>query len=195
MSDVGKSKKDVPLVISSAPKEIWLDLGFDPAVEGNVHFSTLTEVTWSEDNATGHGVRYVQADTDSSAPQEGVEEVDAIGPAVRSMFVARLEKMGEASMSPSDVLALLKDCDFMASFVSKTPRTRPGAASFTRPDEATTSESADTWYAGAKFAMREVLKQNKAAFADEKILSAVVDACRSERNRIAAAQDNKDTKA
>lgn len=50
-----------PLAITSAPKRIWLDLGFNP-YEDDVHFSHLHDVTWSQNNATGGGVEYVRAD-------------------------------------------------------------------------------------------------------------------------------------
>ena len=49
-------------VVSTAPKRIWLDLGFDPGVEQEVSFHDLFDVTWSHDNATGNGIEYVRAD-------------------------------------------------------------------------------------------------------------------------------------
>jgi hypothetical protein len=60
-----------PLAISSAPEHIWLDLGFDPWEE-DAHFSNLREVTWSEDNATGHGIKYVRA-TPAQAEQKPMD--------------------------------------------------------------------------------------------------------------------------
>ena len=50
-----------PLAITSAPKRIWLDLGFNPC-EDDVHFSHLHDLTWSQNNATGDGIEYVRAD-------------------------------------------------------------------------------------------------------------------------------------
>ena len=50
-----------PLAITSAPKRIWLDLGFNPH-EDDVHFSRLHDLTWSQNNATGDGIEYVRAD-------------------------------------------------------------------------------------------------------------------------------------
>ena len=50
-------------VVSTAPKRIWLDLGFDPSDESEISFHKLNDVTWSHDNATGYGVEYVRADT------------------------------------------------------------------------------------------------------------------------------------
>lgn len=50
-----------PLAITSAPKRIWLDLGFNPC-EDDVHFSRLHDLTWSQNNATGDGIEYVRAD-------------------------------------------------------------------------------------------------------------------------------------
>jgi transglutaminase-like putative cysteine protease len=49
-------------VVSTAPKRIWLDLGFDPH-EDEISFHELHEVTWSENNATGYGIEYVRVDT------------------------------------------------------------------------------------------------------------------------------------
>lgn len=56
------TENKLPLVITSAPGRIWLDLGFDPGEQGNVDFSNLTELTWSANNATGDGIEYVRAD-------------------------------------------------------------------------------------------------------------------------------------
>ena len=50
-----------PLAITSAPERIWLDLGFNP-YEEDAHFSSLHDLTWSRDNATGNGIEYVRAD-------------------------------------------------------------------------------------------------------------------------------------
>ena len=50
-----------PLAITSAPKRIWLDLGFNPC-EDDVHFDNLHDLTWSQNNATGDGIEYVRAD-------------------------------------------------------------------------------------------------------------------------------------
>ena len=50
-----------PLAITSAPKRIWLNLGFNPC-EDDVHFSRLHDLTWSQNNATGDGIEYVRAD-------------------------------------------------------------------------------------------------------------------------------------
>lgn len=50
-----------PLAITSAPKRIWLDLGFNP-YEDNVHFDNLHDLTWSQNNATGDGIEYVRSD-------------------------------------------------------------------------------------------------------------------------------------
>ena len=51
----------LPLVIASAPEHIYLDLGeLAHLIEPDTRFSDLADVTWSEDNATGHGIRYVR---------------------------------------------------------------------------------------------------------------------------------------
>ncbi len=51
----------LPLAITSAPERIWLDLGFNP-YEEDAYFSNLHDLTWSQDNATRHGIEYVRAD-------------------------------------------------------------------------------------------------------------------------------------
>lgn len=53
--------QSLPLAITSAPRRIWLDLGFDPREE-DAHFSNLHDLTWSSNNATGDGIEYVRAD-------------------------------------------------------------------------------------------------------------------------------------
>ena len=70
-----------PLVITSAPERIWLDLGFDPCEE-DAHFSNLHDLTWSADNATGDGIEYVRADRAAqvvaqAAPVEAAVQQDA----------------------------------------------------------------------------------------------------------------------
>lgn len=50
----------LPLALASAPERIWLDLGFNP-YEQDAHFSTFHDLTWSPDNASGHGIEYVCA--------------------------------------------------------------------------------------------------------------------------------------
>lgn len=62
----------LPLAVSSAPGHIWLDLGFDPAEE-DAHFSNLHTLTWSEDNASGYGIKYIRADLAAQAPAVGAE--------------------------------------------------------------------------------------------------------------------------
>lgn len=47
-------------VATTAPERIFLDIGFDPTDE--ISFKELSDVTWSEDNASGHGVEYVRKD-------------------------------------------------------------------------------------------------------------------------------------
>lgn len=73
-----KSRQDpVAMVVSTAPTRIWLDLGFDPSEEDEISFHDLADATWSDDNATGHGIEYVRADT--SPPQRqwvGLSDVE-----------------------------------------------------------------------------------------------------------------------
>lgn len=58
----------LPLALASAPERIWLDLGFNP-YEQDAHFSTFHDLTWSPDNASGHGIEYVRADRAMRAAQ------------------------------------------------------------------------------------------------------------------------------
>ncbi|MGF6211821.1 hypothetical protein [Comamonas sp. 4034] len=51
----------------TAPERIWLDLGVEEAEQ--VNFAELGEVTWSPNNATGHGIAYVRADNQAAAAQ------------------------------------------------------------------------------------------------------------------------------
>lgn len=62
----------LPLVVTSAPERIQLDLGF-PLDDGEVHFSNLAGVTWSPaPGATCHGIEYIRADLATPpAPIEG----------------------------------------------------------------------------------------------------------------------------
>lgn len=68
-----------PQVIATSPARIWLDLGFDPALE-ELDFQDLHDVTWSEDNATDHGIEYVRADlaANPAAILELIAERDAL---------------------------------------------------------------------------------------------------------------------
>jgi len=43
--------------MKNIPKEIYLDIGYDPSSEDD--FNDLKQVTWSKDNATGYGFKYV----------------------------------------------------------------------------------------------------------------------------------------
>lgn len=54
---------DIRKLIESAPEQIWLDLGENlKALTDDATFRNLSEVTWSEDNATGVGIKYARAD-------------------------------------------------------------------------------------------------------------------------------------
>lgn len=66
-----------PLVITSAPERIWLDLGgVRHLIDPDTRFSELADVTWSEDNATGHGIEYVRADVAQSDPAVAAESAE-----------------------------------------------------------------------------------------------------------------------
>ena len=48
-------------IAATAPDHIWLDLGEELHLVGdNTTFRDLGGVTWSEDNATGVGIKYVR---------------------------------------------------------------------------------------------------------------------------------------
>jgi hypothetical protein len=59
--DAQEVAADLRKLIDSAPAHIWIDLGEGAAAPGNVTFRDLREVSWSEDNATGVGIKYVRA--------------------------------------------------------------------------------------------------------------------------------------
>ncbi|WP_225783381.1 hypothetical protein [Xenophilus sp. Marseille-Q4582] len=64
------SKKAPEANMSTAPARIYLDIGDRFALErvqdGTLPWDKLAEVTWSADNATGHGIEYVRADVAAS---------------------------------------------------------------------------------------------------------------------------------
>lgn len=72
--------EDLPLAVTSAPAEIWLDLGFDPNEE-DAHFSNLVDVTWSEDNPTDFGIKYVRADLTASPTPPAAQGDPQVGTA------------------------------------------------------------------------------------------------------------------
>lgn len=54
---------DIRKLIESAPEHIWLDLGENlEALTDDATFRNLSEVTWSEDNATSCGIKYIRSD-------------------------------------------------------------------------------------------------------------------------------------
>ena len=65
-----KLQEPVVKVVSTAPKHIWLDIGFNPQDEAEVAFHELYDVTWSEDNASGYGIEYVRADITPPQPAQ-----------------------------------------------------------------------------------------------------------------------------
>jgi hypothetical protein len=72
-------KKFVAKVISTAPERIWLDLGFDPSNEDEISFNDLIEATWSHDNSTGFGIKYVRSDmTPSHRTWVGLTDKEAM---------------------------------------------------------------------------------------------------------------------
>lgn len=72
---------------STAPKRIYLDIGdqfaLERVLEGGLSWQSLEGVTWSEDNATSHGVAYVREDlatpaTEPAAPGYVSEVVEGL---------------------------------------------------------------------------------------------------------------------
>jgi hypothetical protein len=65
-ADLATPVQPVPVELrNSAPRRIYLDIGDPLALEGILAGTTdwqVEGVTWSEDNATSHGVEYVRAD-------------------------------------------------------------------------------------------------------------------------------------
>ena len=67
----------VTLLQLSAPRQIYLDIGEDLALATPQRFDLLEGVTWSEDNATSHGIPYVRADLAAATPSgESEQEAD-----------------------------------------------------------------------------------------------------------------------
>ena len=64
----------VTLLQLSAPKQIYLDIGESLAPATPPRFDLLEGVTWSEDNATSHGIPYVRADLVAAAPAGDAEQ-------------------------------------------------------------------------------------------------------------------------
>ena len=55
----------------NTPKSIYLDLGYKPAPAED--FNDLTDVTWSESNATGNGVKYIRGDVADKLAKDATE--------------------------------------------------------------------------------------------------------------------------
>ena len=70
-----ESKTELLTAVRTAPERIWLDLGVREAMDEN--FRNLDEVTWSAENATGHGVAYIRADLVEAAPADAPDALDA----------------------------------------------------------------------------------------------------------------------
>lgn len=69
--------ESLPLAVTSAPERIFLDLGFNPREE-DAHFSSLHDLTWSADNATGDGIEYVRADLAASPTAQAAPAAVAV---------------------------------------------------------------------------------------------------------------------
>lgn len=65
---------------NTAPKRIYLDIGDQFALErvasGDLRWDLLDGVTWSEDNATSHGIPYVRADLVPTPAASGAAPAD-----------------------------------------------------------------------------------------------------------------------
>lgn len=60
------------MLLATAPEHIWLDLGED--FDGDpvtTAFHELGDVTWSEDNASGKGIKYVRVGIEGLIPAGG----------------------------------------------------------------------------------------------------------------------------
>lgn len=81
-----------PHIASTAPDHIWLDIGeqahlIDP---GDTFKTIAGGVTWSGDNATGCGVKYIRADLAVSIPEGcGWQPIDTAPQGSREMFVVK----------------------------------------------------------------------------------------------------------
>ncbi|WP_431276214.1 hypothetical protein ACQ858_08165 [Variovorax ureilyticus] len=91
------------------PDHIWLDVGADARIDlkpGDT-FRDLQEVTWSEDNATGFGVKYVRSSVGEPAEFEQLcREHEITGTALEAIaqvFWARGMAVGERAESSEEI--------------------------------------------------------------------------------------------
>lgn len=98
------AEADDSMSVPDAPKCIWLDIGAPLHAMDAVSFRDLEGVTWSKDNATGYGVKYVRADL--AAPSPAGRAVEALRAALRAIL-ARLEPQpGYSTGLASDIRAI-----------------------------------------------------------------------------------------
>ncbi|RUR69035.1 hypothetical protein EJP67_18415 [Variovorax guangxiensis] len=75
---------DIRKLIESAPENIWLDLGENlEALTDDATFRNLSEVTWSEDNATSCGIKYIRADLPPADPGAVAEDLELVRSVLR----------------------------------------------------------------------------------------------------------------
>lgn len=124
----------VEQIAASAPDHIWLDLGEEVhLVEEGTTFKELGGVTWSEDNATGQGIKYVRATPPAAIPA---------APRERETFDAWLAR--EAGPNPS--ASRVQDCR-MGWLGAIAALTQPTTVQRAETEEIVANWVAEQWHA------------------------------------------------
>ncbi len=110
----GRVPEGLPLAVTSSPATIWLDLGFDPGEE-DAHFSNLVDVTWSEDNPTGHGIKYVRADL-TAAPHPPAQQADAVRDTLDDIRRSLTVAIGRGPLDQNSINLALRELDRLLSW-------------------------------------------------------------------------------
>lgn len=88
--------ESIRTLIASAPDHIWLDLGENlEALNDDATFRDLREVTWSEDNATGVGIKYVRAAALPAGDVGAGWQPISTAPHTRKVLVTYLNRIGK----------------------------------------------------------------------------------------------------
>jgi radical SAM superfamily enzyme len=81
--------------MENVPEKIYLDLGFD--CPNDCDFNELSQVTWSQDNATGNGIEFTRSDIAEQMAKEFAEFVrNYTTPFGRNMYRANKKYLTEA---------------------------------------------------------------------------------------------------
>lgn len=95
--------------IKNAPARLYLVLGSD-FIDGEVEFSSLSEVTWCEDRQEAYDPEYVRADVAAAEIGDLQEEIERLTGLLATQLDIRLSVLNEAISSISDNAAVLREC-------------------------------------------------------------------------------------